>query len=87
MLKYSPANESKINKLIFTKSKKTIKENIFNLLAEPINNDLLTTKKYLTTMCYCKLTGIILNFYFLHPNFTERQNAYKINKIIIKTTS
>ncbi|EGB89668.1 hypothetical protein ECP03048168_0298 [Escherichia coli P0304816.8] len=32
-------------------------------------------------MCYCKLTGIILNFYFLHPNFTERQNAYKINKI------
>ncbi|EKH19957.1 hypothetical protein ECPA34_0516, partial [Escherichia coli PA34] len=52
-----------------------------NLLAEPINNDLLTTKKYLTTMCYCKLTGIILNFYFLHNNFIERQNAYKINKI------
>lgn len=32
-------------------------------------------------MCYCKLTGMILNFYFLHNNFIERQNAYKINKI------
>ena len=32
-------------------------------------------------MCYCKLTGMILNFYFLHHNFIERQNAYKINKI------
>ncbi|PGG41761.1 hypothetical protein BMR14_25380, partial [Escherichia coli] len=50
----------------------------------PINNDLLTTKKYLTTMFYCKLTGIILNFYFLHSNFMERQNAYKINKIYNK---
>ncbi|EMW25536.1 hypothetical protein EC2845650_0284 [Escherichia coli 2845650] len=41
----------------------------------------LRLKNILQPMCYCKLTGIILNFYFLHHNFIERQNAYKINKI------